>query len=135
MVVAAAEAAVGLAIIIAIFRTRETLNVDSVDGTGQKLVTISIQGANDTPTFGGATSGSVTEDVSMTATGTLIVTDADDGESATLASSGTTALGGTWSIGTDGHWSYTASHDGINHLAAGVHALDDFTVHATDEPV
>src|SRR5260370_10015329 len=31
MVVAAAEAAVGLAIIIAIFRTRETLNVDSVD--------------------------------------------------------------------------------------------------------
>ena len=28
MVVAAAEAAVGLAIIIAIFRTRETLNVD-----------------------------------------------------------------------------------------------------------
>jgi len=31
MVVAAAEAAVGLAIIIAIFRTRSTLNVDSVD--------------------------------------------------------------------------------------------------------
>ena len=31
MVVAAAEAAVGLAIIIAIFRTRNTLNVDSVD--------------------------------------------------------------------------------------------------------
>src|ERR1700730_13129609 len=31
MVVAAAEAAVGLAIIIAIFRTRETLNVDQID--------------------------------------------------------------------------------------------------------
>ncbi len=31
MVVAAAEAAVGLAIIISIFRTRNTLNVDSVD--------------------------------------------------------------------------------------------------------
>ena len=31
MVVAAAEAAVGLAIIIALFRTRNTLNVDSVD--------------------------------------------------------------------------------------------------------
>ena len=31
MVVAAAEAAVGLAIIIAIFRTRNTLNVDSID--------------------------------------------------------------------------------------------------------
>ncbi len=31
MVVAAAEAAVGLAIIIAIFRTRETLSVDQVD--------------------------------------------------------------------------------------------------------
>ena len=31
MVVAAAEAAVGLAIIIAIFRTRETLNVDRID--------------------------------------------------------------------------------------------------------
>jgi NADH-quinone oxidoreductase subunit K len=31
MVVAAAEAAVGLAIIIAVFRTRETLNVDKVD--------------------------------------------------------------------------------------------------------
>jgi NADH-quinone oxidoreductase subunit K len=31
MVVAAAEAAVGLAIIIAIFRTRETLNVDQVN--------------------------------------------------------------------------------------------------------
>jgi len=31
MVVAAAEAAVGLAIIIAIYRTRETLNVDQVN--------------------------------------------------------------------------------------------------------
>ncbi len=31
MVVAAAEAAVGLAIIIAVFRTRETLDVDRVD--------------------------------------------------------------------------------------------------------
>lgn len=31
MVVAAAEAAVGLAIIIAVFRTRETLNVDSMN--------------------------------------------------------------------------------------------------------
>jgi NADH-quinone oxidoreductase subunit K len=31
MVVAAAEAAVGLAIIIAVFRARNTLNVDSVD--------------------------------------------------------------------------------------------------------
>jgi NADH-quinone oxidoreductase subunit K len=31
MVVAAAEAAVGLAIIIAIFRTRQTLNVDQVN--------------------------------------------------------------------------------------------------------
>ncbi|HEX3437608.1 MAG TPA: NADH-quinone oxidoreductase subunit NuoK [Pseudacidobacterium sp.] len=31
MIVAAAEAAVGLAIIIAIFRTRNTLNVDQVD--------------------------------------------------------------------------------------------------------
>ena len=31
MVVAAAEAAVGLAIIIAVFRTRETLNVDQID--------------------------------------------------------------------------------------------------------
>ena len=31
MVVAAAEAAVGLAIVIAVFRTRETLNVDRVN--------------------------------------------------------------------------------------------------------
>ena len=31
MVVAAAEAAVGLAIIIAIFRTRRTLNIDDID--------------------------------------------------------------------------------------------------------
>ncbi|MBS1814585.1 MAG: NADH-quinone oxidoreductase subunit NuoK [Acidobacteria bacterium] len=31
MVVAAAEAAVGLAIIIAIFRTRQTLNVDNIN--------------------------------------------------------------------------------------------------------
>ena len=31
MVVAAAEAAVGLAIIISIFRTRKTLNVDEID--------------------------------------------------------------------------------------------------------
>ena len=31
MVVAAAEAAVGLAIIISVYRTRETLNVDQID--------------------------------------------------------------------------------------------------------
>jgi NADH-quinone oxidoreductase subunit K len=31
MIVAAAEAAVGLAIIIAVYRTRETLNIDQVN--------------------------------------------------------------------------------------------------------
>ena len=33
MVVAAAEAAVGLAIILTVFKTRETLNIDDVDST------------------------------------------------------------------------------------------------------
>ena len=50
----------------------------SADGTTQ-VVNITITGTNDAPSIGGGTSGAVTEDSSLTDSGTLTISDTDDG--------------------------------------------------------
>ena len=105
--------------------------VSSVDGSAQQTVSITVTGVNDVALFTGAVVGGVTEDGTLTASGVLVVTDADAGQSHTAAATGAAAHG-TYAVDTDGHWSYTADNDAIQYLGAGEIATDTFTVTSQD---
>src|SRR5690242_11444253 len=58
----------------------------SSDGTDSQTVTVTIHDTNDVPTIGGVSSGSVSEDVAVTAgnlttSGALTISDVDQGQS------------------------------------------------------
>ncbi len=60
----------------------EVLTVTSLDGTASQAITVTVTGTNDGAVISGDVSGSVTEDVSPTVSGTLNVADVDTGEEA-----------------------------------------------------
>jgi VCBS repeat-containing protein len=109
----------------------DTFVVTSQDGTAHQTVSVTINGLNDAASISGATSGSVTEDTTLTASGTLAVSDVDDGQSHATAASGTTA-NGAWSVDGDGHWSYAVDNAAIQHLGAADSITDTFTVSSLD---
>ncbi|WP_421446731.1 VCBS domain-containing protein, partial [Agrobacterium tumefaciens] len=103
----------------------ESFTVSAADGT-TTVVTVTITGTNDIPTFSGAATGTVTEDTnansqgSLVSTGTLIVTDADSGEATFKAGTATTvgnALG-SLSIAANGAWTYSVANSAVQYLGA-----------------
>ena len=111
--------------------------VTSVDGTGTETVTITITGTNDLATVTGNTSGNVTEDGTLIATGILTVTDVDSGENSaqsvplgTFTSSGY----GTYQIQSNGTWTYTLNNSlaAVQALGVGETLFDEFTVTSAD---
>jgi VCBS repeat-containing protein len=116
---------------------QETFDVTSFDGTGTETVTITITGTNDIPTITGATTGNVTEDGTLSATGVLTVADTDAGESQALSvAAGTASLGGygTYQVQSNGTWTYTLdnSHADVQALKTGQTMIDTFTVTSAD---
>ncbi|MCF2872882.1 VCBS domain-containing protein, partial [Octadecabacter sp. G9-8] len=113
----------------------DSFTVLSADGT-EETVTVTITGENDAAVILGETTGSVTEDeaVTLTATGVLSVTDVDAGEAAFQAQSGTASSYGSFDLGTDGVWTYTADNalTDIQSLADGQTVSDSFTVTTVD---
>ncbi|HEY5898574.1 MAG TPA: VCBS domain-containing protein, partial [Burkholderiales bacterium] len=107
--------------------------VDSQDGTAHQTVNVTIVGTNDAASFqSGGDSGNAMED-GASATGQVTVNDVDDGEAHTQADSGSGANGlGSYSVDTDGNWSYSADHGANDHLAAGATATDSFEVTSQD---
>jgi VCBS repeat-containing protein len=73
----------------------------------------------------------VTEDGSLSDSGTLTVSDVDDGEAHTQAASGSTALG-TFSVDANGNWSYSVNNAMVQHLGEGDTDTDGFTVFSFD---
>jgi len=118
----------------------QTLTVKSFDGTASETITVTLTGVNDAPVIGGQVSGSVTEATPAnagvpTATGTLSITDADTGESVFQSASGASVNGyGTFSIGSDGAWSYLLdnSNSSVNALNTGQSLADTFKVFSAD---
>ena len=86
----------------------ETFAVASADGTAGEVV-VTVRGSDDAATIGGDATGAVTEDDSnaATASGTLTVSDPDAGQDTFTAQTGTVGKYGTFTLGTDGAWSYT----------------------------
>jgi VCBS repeat-containing protein len=115
----------------------DTFTVTSTDGTESQVVTVTINGANDVPTITGDTTGGVTEDGTLTATGALAVTDTDTGESeATVVAAGAASASGygTYAVASDGSWTYTLNNANIDvqALDEGETLTDTFTVTSAD---
>jgi VCBS repeat-containing protein len=96
--------------------------------------TVQIAGVNDKAAIGGDAAGEVTEDTTLTASGTLTVTDADHGQShAQTATGAASAAGwGTYSVDADGHWSYAVNNAAVQFLGANDTRSDSFTVRSFD---
>src|SRR6185295_308820 len=97
-------------------------------------VTLTVSGVNDAATITGDTTGTVTEDSGVAATGKLTVTDLDHDESHTEQATDVAAKYGTWSVDADGNWSYKLddSNADVNKLGAKDTLTDTFTVNSLD---
>lgn len=118
----------------------DTFTVSTIDGT-QQVVTVTIAGANDIPVIGGISTGAVKEDVSVNnlnhtinANGLLTITDVDLGQSAFTPQTSVAASYGTFTLTTDGHWTYSADNTqtAIQQLGAGQSVTDSFTAVSAD---
>jgi len=115
----------------------ETFTVRSADGS-RSTVVVTIHGTSDTAVISAGT-GAVTEDVGvvggdLVTGGTLTVVDPDAGEAAFQPQAGTAGLYGSFTLTTDGSWSYTASNanPAIQALGDGDTLTETFTVRSAD---
>ncbi|MET3839730.1 VCBS domain-containing protein [Bradyrhizobium sp. OAE829] len=111
----------------------------SADGSASQLVTVTINGTNDTPVIGGVSTGAVTEDVSVVSnsistSGALTLTDVDQGQSSFAAQAGVAGTYGTFTLAANGAWTYTASNTqtAVQQLRAGQSISDSFTAVSAD---
>ncbi|AWN43592.1 VCBS domain-containing protein [Methylobacterium durans] len=113
--------------------TTDTLTVASRDGTQHGIV-VTIDGTNDAPTFGGISTGSVTEDQVLSANGLLTITDVDAGESSFVAGSYNGSYG-IVTIDARGAWTYTLTGNAlpaVQALNTGETLSDTISVNAID---
>ena len=107
---------------------------DAAGATSTATLTFTITGQNDAPSITGPLTGSVKEDTTLTATGTLTIVDPDAGQSSFVAQSGVAGTYGTFSIDASGHWTYTLANAAANvqALPAGASIVENFTVSSAD---
>ena len=115
-----------------------TISYDVIDGQGGSVAqtaTITITGLNDPATgITGDTTGSVTEDGTLAANGSLTVADVDMGEDEVLSQTDSNGIYGTFSVLTSGSWTYSLNNADsvVQALAAGATPTDTFTVTSKD---
>jgi VCBS repeat-containing protein/ELWxxDGT repeat protein len=112
----------------------DRLNITSLDGTATSAIDISVTGTNDAATFGGTAIGSVTEDGTLTAAGTVTVADRDAGQSTFQAQSNVLGVYGSFGIGTNGVWTYLLNNadPDLATLNTGQSAVETFQVLSAD---
>ncbi|MCV0425607.1 MAG: VCBS domain-containing protein, partial [Roseibium sp.] len=126
---AAAQALAGGQVVEETFTvTAVTADEESVSRT----VTIVVTGEEDAPTISGTSSGAVAEDGTLSTTGALTVSDADENDSPSFtAQSGTAGLYGTFFVTTAGAWTYTLNNALAQALSGTDIASETFEVEAT----
>ncbi len=113
----------------------DILTVTSLDGTDTQAIDVTINGANDTATISGGSTGAAAEDGGLTASGSLSVSDADAGQSGFAAPA---SLSGTYGAFTfnaaTGVWGYTLNNSSasVQGLTAGQTVHDLLTVTSLD---
>ena len=115
----------------------QSLTVSSLDGTATKTITVTVHGINDVATFGGTSSGNVTEDGTLNASGSLTVSDADNGETGFKAVDPSTLAGtyGTFTFdSSNGTWGYLLNNTAtiVQNLNTGDAPTDTLTVTSLD---
>uniref|UniRef100_UPI001055D10A tandem-95 repeat protein n=1 Tax=Marinomonas flavescens TaxID=2529379 RepID=UPI001055D10A len=111
----------------------ETFTVQTADGT-EETVTITINGTNDVAVITGADTGSVKEDTTAQATGTLSVTDTDANEAVFQVQEDSAGDYGTFSVDATGAWTYdlTNNNSDVQALGDGDKLTETFTVQTAD---
>jgi len=113
------------------------VNYGVTDGTATTptSVTFHVTGTDDVPTFGGTATGSVTEDnATTTASGSVSVSDPDDNQSSIVAQTNVAGTYGSFTIGTDGAWTYTLDNSkaATNALNNADHPTETFDIVSAD---
>lgn len=114
-----------------------TVEYDVVDGNGgvvANTASITVDGRNDAVTATGG-SGSVTEDATTTANGTIAVSDADTSDTHSFSVlGGGNGTYGSLSVDGNGDWTYALNNGAANvqALAAGQTVYENFTVNVSD---
>ena len=111
----------------------DTFAVASLDGTASS-VTITIHGANDPALITGDTTGDVSEDGTLVASGALTAADVDAGQESFVPQTNVAGVYGTFSLLADGTWSYTLDNASplVQALPAGASPTDTFAVASLD---
>ncbi|MFJ3261054.1 retention module-containing protein [Pseudomonas sp. NPDC086581] len=104
---------------------------DEHGATDTQSLTITVTGSNDPAVIGGVASVNVNETNAPVTTGGLLTVSDVDGPASFQAQSNVAGKYGTFSLGTDGTWTYTAN-DAYNELKQDEKLTDSFTVKATD---
>ncbi|MEP9397617.1 VCBS domain-containing protein, partial [Mesorhizobium sp. KR2-14] len=131
----------------------DSITVHTADGTAQ-LITVTIHGSNDAAVITGTSTGSVTEDATLTTSGKLTISDPDADESSFQVRESNNPIKGTYgslTIDATGNWVYTLNNGAANvqaltsadhphdliHVksADGTDHVIDITVNGADEPV
>ena len=114
----------------------DTFEAHSQDGTQSQEVTLTLTGINDEAAIGGTTTAFISEDdaSSLTASGTLTITDVDTDENLFAEQLGTAGSYGVFTVATDGTWTYTANNAQtiIQSLPAGFILTDTVTAVSAD---
>ncbi len=109
---------------------------DAAGNSTTQTVTVTLTGTNDAPVIsGGATSGAVGEDGTLSASGSLTATDVDNGDALSWSvQGGGDGAYGSLSINDSGSWTYALANgsSAVQALAAGQQASDSFTVKVSD---
>ncbi|MDP3822335.1 MAG: VCBS domain-containing protein, partial [Burkholderiales bacterium] len=98
-------------------------------------ITLNVTSVPDAAVIGGQASGAIVEDTTLTATGTLTVTDPDAGEAAFVVQTAVAGAHGSFSIDAAGMWTYTLDNadPAVQALADGqTLPAETFTVRSTD---
>ena len=113
----------------------ETFTVTSTTADGESVsetVTVTVTGSEDAPVITGTNTGTVAEDGTLTATGSLATSDADGADTpAFTAQTDTAGTYGTFSINTAGAWTYSLNNTAAQVLADGATVDETFTVTST----
>ncbi|MEG2876839.1 MAG: retention module-containing protein, partial [Comamonas sp.] len=119
----------------------DTVTVTVSDGKGgsaTQTVTVVIEGADDaaiiTPAAPGSDLGRVQEDVTLTTSGKLDVTDPDAGQAVFVAQVAAAGQYGSFSVDAGGNWSFALDNGGetVQALGAGETVTETFTVTTAD---
>ncbi|WP_159918245.1 retention module-containing protein, partial [Pantoea sp. 18069] len=116
----------------------ETYTVISKDGSATTTITITINGTDDgaviAPSKPGDDAGQVQEDVTLTASGKLDVTDPDEDQAEFTPVTAHPGQYGDFSIDKNGNWTFNLNNGNatVQALGVGEHLTDTFTVTTID---